>query len=111
MLYDCGVDYDDFQDAVLALADGGTRLTKGSVALRLKIDPANAGAMLDRMTRDGRLELDIDERSGEIFYEPRRRPEASRERSAATPAQNALAEIEKALDGAALASKSAPARR
>ena len=35
----------------------------------LKIDPASAGAMLDRMTRDGALELDIDERTGEIFYD------------------------------------------
>jgi len=109
VLYDCGVDYDDFQGAVLELADGGTRLTKGSVALRLKVEPASAGVMLDRMTRDGQLELDIDERSGEIFYEPRRarRPAgvpASRS-TPATPASSALAEIEKALDTAALASK------
>ena len=73
MLYDYRVEYDDFQGAVLELADGGTRITKGGVALRLKVDPASAGAMLDRMTRAGQLELDIDERSGEIFYEVRRR--------------------------------------
>lgn len=74
MLYDCGVEYDDFRSAVLELADGGTRITKGNVALRLEVDPTSTGAMLDRMTREGQLELDIDERSGEIFYEVRRRP-------------------------------------
>src|SRR5262249_57825594 len=50
------VDYDDFQDAVVELAGSRTRITKGNVALRLKIDPAAAGAMLDRMAREGRLE-------------------------------------------------------
>jgi hypothetical protein len=105
VLYDYRVEYDDFQGAVLELADGGTRLTKGSVALRLEVEPASAGAMLDRMTRDGKLELDIDERSGEIFYEVRHRPggrprafpDGSRGR---TPkeSKSALAGLRKALD-------------
>jgi hypothetical protein len=99
VLYDCRVEYDDFQDAVVELADGGTRLTKGNVALRLKIDPASAGTLLDRMTRDGRLELDIDERSGEIFYELRRK-------AGGRPAEKtALAEIGKAIDGGLSAAK------
>jgi hypothetical protein len=99
VLYSYGVEYDDFQDAVLELAAGGTRITKGNVALRLKIEPASAGTMLDRMTRDGRLELDVDERSGEIFYEVRD------SRRGGEPAGNkgALAELGKALDGGALA--------
>jgi hypothetical protein len=101
VLYDTGVDYDDFQDAVLDLAAGGTRLTKGAVALRLKIEPARAGAMLDRMTGDGRLELDVDERSGEIFYVVARRPNAPIQRAD----QGALAEIGKAIEGGALAAK------
>jgi hypothetical protein len=92
------VEYDDFQDAVLELAAGGTRITKGNVALRLKIEPASAGTMLDRMTRDGRLELDVDERSGEIFYEVRD------SRRGGDGGKSALAELGKALDGGALAS-------
>jgi len=104
VLYDYRVEYDDFQDAVISLAEGGTRLTKGNVALRLKIEPASAGAMLDRMTRDGRLELDIDERSGEIFYEIRRRDGAPVPAKAGG-ARTALAEIGKALDGGSLATR------
>jgi hypothetical protein len=76
------VEYAKFQDAVLALADGGTRLTKTSVALRLGVTPVTAGELLDRMTRDGKLELDIDEASGEIFYELRARAGA---RAASAP--------------------------
>jgi hypothetical protein len=103
--YDYPVEYDDFQDTVQDLADSGTRLTKGNVALRLKIDPASAGKMLDRMTRDGRLELDIDERSGEIFYEMRRRDAAAAPR--ASSSKSALAGLGKALDssGALTAAK------
>jgi hypothetical protein len=100
VLYDYRVEYDEFQDAVLGLADGGTRLTKGSVALRLKVEPASAGAMLDRMTRDGRLELDLDEGSGEIFYEVRRKG-GVRDK----PQSSALAGLGKALDSGALAAK------
>jgi hypothetical protein len=101
VLYDSGVEYDDFQDAVIELADGGTRLTKGNVALRLKIEPATASAMLDRMARDGRLELDLDERSGEIFYEVR-----AKDGGRAKPAgKGALGELGKALDDGALAVK------
>jgi hypothetical protein len=110
------VEYDDFRDAVIELAGSGTRLTKGNVALRLKIEPATAGAMLDRMTREGRLELDIDERSGEIFYVEGRGSRAADEArsghdggsASKTPrplgdTKSALAEIGKALDGDPLA--------
>jgi hypothetical protein len=105
VLYDYRVEYDDFQGAVLELADGGARLTKGSVALRLKVEATSAGAMLDRMTRDGQLELDIDERSGEIFYEvrhhpgerPRAFPDSSRRR-APQESTSALGGLRKALD-------------
>jgi hypothetical protein len=97
------VEYDDFQEAVLDIAEGGARITKGGVALRLKLEPATAGAMLDRMTRDGALELDVDERSGEIFYEvPRRRPAP---RAGGGGAGKALAGLGKALDEGALAVK------
>lgn len=79
------MEYAKFQDAVLALAAGDEppRLTKGSVALRLGVTPTSAGELLDRMTRDGKLELDIDEGSGEIFYEVRGSVRASRSTAAA----------------------------
>jgi len=67
------VDYTAFQGAVLELAGDGVRLTKAGVAERLSIDPAHARELLDRMARDGRLELDVDERSDEIFYTPSKR--------------------------------------
>jgi hypothetical protein len=98
VLYFIQVEYDDFQDAVIELADGGMRLTKGNVALRLKIEPASAGTMLDRMTRDGRLELDLDERSGEIFYEVH-----AKDRGRSQPAGKSA--LSKALDDGALAVK------
>ncbi len=92
MLYDSVVEYAKFQDAVLELANDGTRLTKGNVALRLAVTPASAGEMLDRMTREGRLELDIDEGSGEIFYEVRARAAAARTASASAKAAASKAE-------------------
>jgi hypothetical protein len=101
------VDYAKFRDGVVELAGEGTRLTKTSVAARLRVEPAEAGALLDRMTRDGELELDIDERSGEIFYERRRRVAG-----AAPPAplegatSRALSDIGTAIDeGGAIAKK------
>ena len=105
MLYDFGVEYDDFQDAVLGLADGGARLTKGSVALRLEVEPASAGVMLDRMTREGVLELDVDEGTGEIFYEVRRKDGARGKADGGS----ALAGLAKAIDGGALAAKAGAA--
>jgi hypothetical protein len=62
------VEYARFQAAVLDLAGEGARLTAAAVAARLKVEPATAGKLLDRMARDGQLDLDVDARSGEIFY-------------------------------------------
>lgn len=102
MLYDTRVDYAAFREAVLELADAGVRLTKGRVAERLSLEPARAGELLDRMTRDGALELDIDERSSEIFY-------TVSSRAPAAPAKKggieALRDLEGTLDRAALAAK------
>jgi hypothetical protein len=99
------VEYDDFQDAVGDLAARGTRITKGGVALRLKIEPAAAGEMLDRMAREGRLELDLDETSGEIFYTKGRGTPAAEADAPASggEAKSALSTLGKALDGDPLA--------
>jgi hypothetical protein len=99
------VDYAKFRDGVAELGAEGKRLTKASVAARLRIDPAEAGALLDRMTRDGELELDIDERSGEIFYERGRRPSAALAPTEGV-ASRALTDLGSALDeGGAIAKK------
>lgn len=86
---------------MLELAGDGVRLTKAAVAERLSIAPSRAGAVLDRMTRDGRLELDVDERSGEIFHTPSKR---------AAPAKGsaglaALRDLEATLEKGGLAAK------
>ncbi|MFT3772868.1 MAG: hypothetical protein QM820_46370 [Minicystis sp.] len=100
------MDYAAFQDAVIELAEDGTRLTKAAVAAGLDIEPARAGELLDRMCREGGLELDIDEGSGEIFYTP------SKRRTAAAPARKskggglaALRDLESAIDKGGLAAK------
>jgi hypothetical protein len=111
------VDYAKFQDAVLELAAGGARLTKAAVALRVGVTPSAAGELLDRMTRDGKLELDVDEASGEIFYEVRARgggrapaaaattPAKPREASKPTDGARALRTLGSALERGGLAAK------
>jgi hypothetical protein len=89
------VEFDDFQESVLELAQGGTRITKGNVALRLQVTPERASSLLDRMAKDGVLELDIDERSNEIYYEVRRghRAPATSAKNAANVADAAIATV------------------
>jgi hypothetical protein len=81
------VTYESFQDGVRELAAGGTRLTKATVAARLSMMPESAGEMLDRMARDGELELDVDERSGEIYFQPATTRRAARGATPAAPAK------------------------
>ncbi len=61
--------------------------------------------MLDRMTRDGTLELDIDERTGEIFYEARGARGGRGARAGEGAGKGALAGLGQALDDGALAVK------
>jgi hypothetical protein len=104
--YGTRVDYAKFRDGVVELAAEGKRLTKTSAAARLRIEPAEAGALLDRMAREGELELDIDERSGEIFYERRRRVGAAPPAQSEGAAGRALTDLGAAIDeGGALAKK------
>lgn len=99
--YEAVVKYESFRDAVLELADDDVRLTKARVAERLSIEPSSAGELLDRMAREGALELDIDERSGEIFYEPTARGA----RASKKPALAALGDLGAAIDRGKLAAK------
>ncbi|APR76103.1 Hypothetical protein A7982_01450 [Minicystis rosea] len=103
------MDYAAFQDAVIEIAEDGTRLTKAAVAAHLAIEPARAGELLDRMCREGGLELDIDEQTGEIFYTPStRRPPAPSRASRPTSKKGGLAtlrDLESALEKGGLAAK------
>lgn len=112
MLYDTRVDYAAFQEAVIDLADDGVRITKARVAERLSLDPARAGELLDRMTRDDELELDIDERTSEIFYTVSsrgrglaRRPSSGGASGDASSGLAALGAIHGAIEKGGLAAK------
>jgi hypothetical protein len=117
VLYDTRVDYAAFQEAVIELADDGVRITKARVAERLSIEPARAGELLDRMARDNVLELDIDERTSEIFYTlSSRRPPVKASGSALAKLDEAVGAIEKAglaakVGGALLGGDKGPKRR
>lgn len=65
------MEYGRFQVALVELADDGARLTPANIVARLRIEPAEVERHLDRMTRDGRLELDLDEDEGVIVYRVR----------------------------------------
>ncbi len=65
------MDYAKFQVAVIEIASDGTRLTLANVVARLGLDLGRAEQMLDRMAREGRLDLEVDETEGVIVYHVR----------------------------------------
>jgi hypothetical protein len=65
------VDYVPFQVAVIDLASKGVTLTVANVVAHLHVDPARVETMLDRMTRDGRVDLEVDEKQGSVVYRVR----------------------------------------
>jgi hypothetical protein len=62
------VDYVGFQIAVIELASRGVPLTVANVVAHLRIDPERAEKFLDRMARDGRVEVEVDEVQGAVAY-------------------------------------------
>jgi hypothetical protein len=62
--------FDRFEIAALQLASRGVTLTVANVAAHLEMPLAQAEAHLDRMARDGRLEVEVDERLGVVRYRP-----------------------------------------
>jgi hypothetical protein len=65
------VEYGRFQVALVELADEGARLTPANIVARLRLEPAEVERHLDRMTRDGQLDLDLDEDEGVVVYRVR----------------------------------------
>lgn len=62
--------FDRFEIAALQLASRGVTLTVANVAAHLELPLAQAEAHLDRMARDGRLEIELDDRLGVVRYRP-----------------------------------------
>lgn len=60
--------YGAFQVAVIDLASKGVPLTVANVVAHLHIDPTRAETFLDRMARDGRVDLEVDETHGAVVY-------------------------------------------
>jgi hypothetical protein len=65
------VDYAKFQVAVVEVAHAGVPLTVANVVARLRVEPEEAEKKLDRMAREGRLDLEVDEDEGVVVYRVR----------------------------------------
>ncbi len=65
------MDYVKFQIAVIDLAAKDVPLTVANVVAHLHVDPRQTETFLDRMTRDGRVDLEVDEVRGAVVYRVR----------------------------------------
>jgi len=65
------MNYDRFELSVIELASRGIRLTVANVTASLHVEPSRAEEWLDRMAQEGRLDVEIDEDVGLIFYRVR----------------------------------------
>ncbi|HVY46028.1 MAG TPA: hypothetical protein VHB21_09120 [Minicystis sp.] len=65
------MDYAKFQLAVIDVAHEGTPLTVANVVARLRVEPEEAERKLDRMAKEGRLDLEVDETDGVVVYRVR----------------------------------------
>jgi hypothetical protein len=63
--------YEQFELAVIQLARQGVRLTLANVCAGLHLEFARAEAWLDQMAQDGRLDVELDESEGLVFYRVR----------------------------------------
>jgi hypothetical protein len=63
--------YDRFELAVIELANRGVRLTVANVAAHLRVTPKKSEEWLDQMAREGRLDLELDEVVGLVYYQVR----------------------------------------
>lgn len=60
--------FDAFELAVIDLASRGVRVTVVNVAAHTRMPPSQVEPMLDRMASEGRLDVELDEDRGLIFY-------------------------------------------
>lgn len=65
------MDYSEFQVEVIRLASAGEKLTAANVVAELRVDPERVERWLDRMAREGRLDLEVDEDEGVVVYRVR----------------------------------------
>lgn len=65
------MDYPSFQVAAVELASEGTPLTVANIVAGLRIGAAEAERHLDRMTREGHLDAEVDEDEGVMVYRVR----------------------------------------
>ncbi len=63
--------YEQFEIAVIELASRGTRLTVANVVAALGVAPKCAEEWLDQMAKSSRLECELDEAEGVVFYKVR----------------------------------------
>jgi hypothetical protein len=63
--------FEPFELAVIELASRGVRLTVPNVAAALRLEPGKAEQWLDRMAYEGRLDVELDEEEGYVFYRVR----------------------------------------
>ena len=63
--------FERFELAVIDLASRGVRLTVPNVAACLRLEPQKAEQWLDRMAYEGRLDVEVDESEGYVFYRVR----------------------------------------
>ena len=65
------MDYAKFQVAVVEIAHDGVPLTVANVVARMRLEPEEAEKKLDRMAKEGRLDLEVDENEGVVVYRVR----------------------------------------
>ncbi|MCA9623848.1 MAG: hypothetical protein KC731_32725 [Myxococcales bacterium] len=63
--------FDQFELAIIELAGRGVTLTVANVAAHLHVTPTKAEEWLDEMAKTGRLDLELDETVGLIYYRVR----------------------------------------
>ncbi len=63
--------FEEFEVSVIELASRGTRLTIANVVAALGVAPKSAEEWLDQMAHAGRLEVELDENEGVVFYKVR----------------------------------------
>lgn len=65
------MDYAQFQIAVIDLASKDVPLTVANVVAHLHVEPGRTETFLDRMAREGRVDVEVDEAQGSIVYRVR----------------------------------------
>jgi len=65
------VSYEDFQVEVIELGSRGVPLTVANVVAHMRTPPERVQRGLDKMARDGLLELEVDESEGFVVYRVR----------------------------------------